>query len=120
MKKIPRQEYTQEFSELAVKQLKAGQSNRAVARELGLSDQTLRNWVKAAGNQVFEKQPLGTGTSIFLWQTPNSRTPTPDADTKLSIVILQIERERSKDRVFWVVNVDCWPYCEHYFEMPSE
>ena len=47
MKKIPKQEYTPEFRELAVKRVKAGQSNGAVARELGLSDQTLRNWVKA-------------------------------------------------------------------------
>lgn len=48
LKRIPKQEYTAEFRELAVKRVKAGQSNGAVARELGLSDQTLRNWVKAA------------------------------------------------------------------------
>jgi transposase len=48
LKKIPKPEYTPEFRELAVKRVKAGQSNGAVARELGLSDQTLRNWVKSA------------------------------------------------------------------------
>ena len=47
MKKIPKQEYTAEFKELAVKRVKAGQSIGAVARELGLIEQTLRNWVKA-------------------------------------------------------------------------
>lgn len=47
MKKLPRQEYTAEFKELAVKRVKAGQSNGVVAKELGLSDQTLRNWVTA-------------------------------------------------------------------------
>ena len=47
MKKIPKQEYTAEFKELAVKRVKAGQSVGAVARELGLIEQTLRNWVKA-------------------------------------------------------------------------
>jgi transposase len=46
--KIPKQEYTAEFKELAVKRVKAGQSVSAVARELGLIEQTLRNWVKAA------------------------------------------------------------------------
>lgn len=46
--KIPKQEYTVEFKELAVKRVKAGQSIGAVARELGLVEQTLRNWVKAA------------------------------------------------------------------------
>ena len=48
MKKIPKQEYTPEFRELSVKRVKAGQSIGAVARELGLVEQTLRNWVKAA------------------------------------------------------------------------
>ncbi len=46
--KIPKQEYTPEFREMAVKRVKEGQSMGAVAKELGLSDQTVRNWVKAA------------------------------------------------------------------------
>ncbi len=46
--KIPKQEYTAEFKELAVKRVKEGQSIGAVARELGLVEQTLRNWIKAA------------------------------------------------------------------------
>ena len=48
MKKIPKQEYTPEFRELSVKRVKAGQSVGAVAGELGLIEQTLRNWVKVA------------------------------------------------------------------------
>ena len=47
MKRLPKQEYTAEFRELAVRRVKDGQSNGVVARELGLGDQTLRNWVKA-------------------------------------------------------------------------
>ena len=46
--KIPKQEYTAEFQELSVKRVKSGKSISAVARELGLIEQTLRNWVKAA------------------------------------------------------------------------
>ena len=46
--KIPKQEYTTEFKELTVKRVKDGQSVGAVAKELGLIEQTLRNWVKAA------------------------------------------------------------------------
>ena len=46
--KIPKQQYTAEFKELVVKRVKAGQGIGAVARELGLVEQTLRNWVKAA------------------------------------------------------------------------
>ena len=48
MKKISKQEYTAEFKDLAVKRVKAGQTVGAVAKELGLIEQTLRNWVKAA------------------------------------------------------------------------
>jgi len=46
--KIPKQAYTAKFKELAVKRVKDGQSVGTVCKELGLSDQTLRNWVKAA------------------------------------------------------------------------
>ncbi len=48
MKKIPKQEYTAEFKELAVNRVTAGQTPAAVARELGRIEQTLRHWVKAA------------------------------------------------------------------------
>jgi transposase len=48
MYKIPKPEYTAEFKELAVKRVKDGQGIRAVAKDLGLVEQTLRNWVKAA------------------------------------------------------------------------
>ncbi|OIQ68722.1 transposase [mine drainage metagenome] len=46
--KIPKQEYTPEFRGLAVNRVKSGQSISAVAKDLGLVEQTLRNWVKAA------------------------------------------------------------------------
>ncbi|MBF0290627.1 MAG: transposase [Nitrospinae bacterium] len=46
--KIPRQAYTAEFKELAVKRVNAGQSVASLAKELGLIEQTLRNWVTAA------------------------------------------------------------------------
>ncbi len=48
MKKIPKQAYTTEFKELAVKRTTDGESIGVVVKELGLADQTLRNWVKAA------------------------------------------------------------------------
>ena len=46
--KIPKQAYTTEFKELAVKRIKDGQSVSVVCKELGLIDQTVRNWVKVA------------------------------------------------------------------------
>ena len=46
--KISRSAYTAEFKELAVKRVQAGASIPATATELGINDQTLRNWLKAA------------------------------------------------------------------------
>ena len=42
--KIPRQSYTWEFNELAVKRVKYGHSYSAVAKELCIKEQTLNNW----------------------------------------------------------------------------
>jgi len=47
VKKIPKQEYTAEFKEQAVKHAQAV-GIVVAARELGLVEQTLRNWVRAA------------------------------------------------------------------------
>ena len=46
--KIPKQQYTTEFKELAVTRVKGGLTAGAAAKELGLIEQTLRNWVKVA------------------------------------------------------------------------
>ena len=48
MKKIPKQAYTTEFKELAVQRVTDGEAVSVVVKELGLGDQTLRNWVKAS------------------------------------------------------------------------
>ncbi|SAL07235.1 transposase [Caballeronia calidae] len=56
----PRVRYTLEFKIKAVRMVRNGQSQAAVAKILGISTQTLNNWIKAdeagkltgAGNQV--------------------------------------------------------------------
>ncbi|MGF6980000.1 transposase-like protein [Paraburkholderia sp. JPY465] len=48
MFKVPHQAHTAEFKEAAVQRVKDGQGVSAVARELGMSMQTLRNWLKAS------------------------------------------------------------------------
>lgn len=53
MRKIPKQEYTVKFKEQAVKRVKDGKTVSAAAKEMGLVEQTLRNWVK-----VFETRQL--------------------------------------------------------------
>ncbi len=47
MQKIPKQEYTAEFTEQAFKRVKEGQGVAAVANELALLAQYRRDWVKA-------------------------------------------------------------------------
>lgn len=47
MFKVPKQAYTAEFKVAAVQRVKDGRGVAVVARELGISEQTLRNWVKA-------------------------------------------------------------------------
>jgi transposase len=60
MKKIPKQAYTTEFKELAVARVKDGESIAVVVKELGLGEQTLRNWVKAAAQGKLK----GTGSKV--------------------------------------------------------
>jgi len=48
MFKVPKQAYTAEFKAAAVQRVKDGQGVSAVARELGMSEQTLPNWIKAS------------------------------------------------------------------------
>ena len=48
MQKIAKQEYTVEFKEQAVKRVKDSKTVGAVAKEMGLVEQTLRNGVKAS------------------------------------------------------------------------
>ena len=50
MTKTTRARYTLEFKEEAVRLVAGGERVATVARNLGLSEQTLHNWIKAATN----------------------------------------------------------------------
>ena len=63
---IPKQQYTIEFKKLAVTRVREGPSAGAVAKELGLIEQTLRNWVKAAAAGTLN----GAGAKVV---TPEQR-----------------------------------------------
>jgi transposase len=47
MKKIPRVAYTLEFKLEALRRVRGGEAVRGVAREVGVPEQTIRNWFKA-------------------------------------------------------------------------
>jgi transposase len=85
VKKIPRQEYTAEFKEEAVKHAKAV-GIPAAARELGLIEQTVRNWVKAAGAGKL----VGAGTkAVTPEQMELSRLRAENARLKMHVEILK-------------------------------
>ena len=86
MFKIPKQEYTAEFKELAVKRVKSGQGIGAAAKELGLVEQTLRNWVKAA--KVGKLHPPGA-KAITPEQMELSRVRAENARLRMENEILK-------------------------------
>jgi transposase len=47
MKRIPKARYTEEFKVAAVQLIDAGRRPAEVAREIGVVEQTLHNWLKA-------------------------------------------------------------------------
>ena len=56
MAKGMRARYTQEFKEEAVRLVSSGERVAVVAKNLGLSEQTLHNWVRAAGAGTLKGQ----------------------------------------------------------------
>ncbi|MBI4204916.1 MAG: transposase [Betaproteobacteria bacterium] len=86
MFKIPNQEYTAEFNQLAVRRVRDGQGIGSVARELGLVEQTLRNWVKAA--KKGKLNPLG-GKAVTPKQMELSRVRAENARLRMENEILK-------------------------------
>ena len=85
MKKIPKQEYTAEFKEQVVKHAQAV-GVVVAAKELGLVEQTLRNWVKltAAG-----KLTVAGAKPVTPEQMEMSRLRAENARLKMHVDILK-------------------------------
>ena len=81
MKKIPKQSYTTEFKELAVNRVKDGESISTVVKELGLGDQTLRNWVRASADGKLK----GAGSKVV--------TPEAMELSRLRAEVARLKRE---------------------------
>lgn len=85
MKKIPKQEYTAEFKEQAVKHAQAV-GIVVAAKDLGLVEQTLRNWVKASGTGKL----VGAGAKpVTPEQMELSRLRAENARLKMHVEILK-------------------------------
>lgn len=88
MKRIPKQEYTAEFKEQAVKRADEVGSIARVAEELGLVEQTLRNWVKAA--KAGKLNPAGA-RQIIAEQMELSRLRAQVARLEMELVEMELE-----------------------------
>lgn len=86
MFKIPKAECTAEFKELTAKRVMDGQRVGAVAKELGLNEQTLRNWVKAA--KAGKLNPAG-GKKVTPEQMELSRMRAENARLRMENEILK-------------------------------
>ena len=86
MFKIPKQEYTAELKDLAVKRVKSGETIRAVARDLGLVEQTPRNWVKAT--KAGKLHPPGV-ERVTPEQMGLSRVRTENARQRMEVEMLK-------------------------------
>jgi transposase len=85
MYKIPKQSYTVEFKQEAVRQVEAeGKSPAQVSRDLGIAEQTLANWRKAA-----KAGKLGVGKPVRPEQMELSRLKAENARLKMEVEILK-------------------------------
>lgn len=87
MYKIPKKNYTGEFKQEAVRQVEAeGKSPAQVARDLGIAEQTLGNWRKAA---KAGKLGTGNGKPVTAEQMELSRLKAENARLKMEVEILK-------------------------------
>ena len=85
MYKIPKQHYTVEFKQEAVQQVeREGKSPAQVARELGIAEQTLSNWRKAA-----KAGKLATAKPVTAEQMEVSRLKAENARLKMELEIVK-------------------------------
>jgi transposase len=90
MKRVPKTAYTLEFKLEALRRVRAGESMRKVAREIGIPEQSVRNWVKAQA-----EGKLGTaekGKPITPDQMEISRLRAENARLKMEAETLTILR----------------------------
>jgi len=86
MWRIPKQSYTNEFKLEAVRLVDSGQRPAAVAKQLGISEQTLANWRKAAKAGKLGK---GSGKPITAEQMELSRLRAENSRLKMEMEILK-------------------------------
>jgi transposase len=105
MYKIPKKNYTVEFKQEAVRQVEIeGKSPAQVARELGIAEQTLSNWRKAA-----KAGKLSVGKAVTPEQMEVSRQKAENARLKME---LEIVKNRPTQLPAALMSRNCGGYTE--------
>ena len=86
MKKLPKAVYTMEFRVAAVQQAMAGKKVADVARELGISEQSLHNWIKRHREGKLE---VSKGPAVTPEQMEISRLKAELARSKMELEIVK-------------------------------
>ena len=82
-----------------------GESIATVVKELGLGDQTLRNWIKATGEGKFK----GTGSKVVTPEAMElSRLRAEIARLKRENEIIKKRQQRTSREMFCEVRLDGW------------
>ena len=71
--RVPRVAYTLEFKLEAVRRVRAGESMRRVAREIGVPEQSVRNWSKAHAEGKLGTAPNGKPITPEQMEIPRLR-----------------------------------------------
>lgn len=87
MKRIPKVAYTLEFKLEALRRVRGGEAVRKVAREIGIPEQSVRNWVKAQA--AGKLGGVEGGKPITLEQMELSRLRAENARLKMEMEILK-------------------------------
>jgi len=86
MKWVPKVAYTLEFKLEALRRVRSGEAVRKVAREIGVPEQSIRNWVKA---QTEGKLGSVDGKRITSEQIEISRPRAENARLKMEMEIVK-------------------------------
>ena len=86
MKKVPKVAYTLEFKLEALRRVRSGEAVRKIAREIGVPEQSIRNWVKA---QAEGKLGNTDGKRITPEQMEISRLRAENARLKMEMEIVK-------------------------------
>ena len=97
MKRIPNAAYTLEFKLEALRRVRGSEPVRRIAREIGVPEQSIRNWVKAQAEGKLGD--AGKGKPITPEQMEISRLRAENARLKMEAEILK-NRPRGLPRPF--------------------